>query len=60
MHGLVVHRHGIAKGLRAAVFVLIGIAMLHGAWQPFGQAASINVQFTAAVAIADYLLQEPH
>ena len=59
VHGLVVHGHAIAKGLRAAVIMLIGIAVLYGAWRPFVQAASINVQFTAAVAVADCILQEP-
>lgn len=48
----------VGKWLRAAVFVLIGSAGVYAAWWPFVQAASTNVQFTAAAAIADCLRRQ--
>jgi hypothetical protein len=57
-HGLGALRYAIAKWLCVAVLVLYGLAVLHGAWWWFVQAASHNVQFIAGVAIADHLLQE--
>jgi hypothetical protein len=56
--GLALRGHGIATWMRAAVFVLGGIAVLYGAWWPFVQATAVDVQFTAAAAIVDCLRQE--
>jgi hypothetical protein len=56
--GLALRGHGIATWMPAAVFVLGGIAVLYGAWWPFVQATAVDVQFTAAAAIADYLREQ--
>jgi hypothetical protein len=36
----------------------MGIAVLYGAWRPFGQIAILDVQFTAAAAVAEFLVEE--
>lgn len=58
-HGRIVHGTAAATRLRTGLFALVGIAMLYGAWWPFVQATRVDVQFTAAAAIADCLLREP-
>ena len=58
-HCLAANRRGITKWLRAAVVALIAIAVVYSAWLPFVQLASIEIRYTAAVAIADYLLEAP-
>jgi hypothetical protein len=42
----------------ATLFVLMGIAVLYGAWRPFGQIAILDVQFQAAAAVAEFLVEE--